>query len=196
MGRTFSSLLAALVIAATALPAAAADVVAEAQAFMREYQKVIQRGDRAALAALYDRNGAYIVGHGRKRFLTHPQIVELYAGPQWSHPATFAWNDLSFEPAGPDVVVVTGLFIWVNSPGDTPGPVSYTGLPVRRDGVLRIRLEDESAAPPRPPQPRPAPAPPKSQTVCRRSGHRFGEENGLNSKCPEQNPIQSDRILL
>ncbi len=161
MGRTFSSLLAALAIMATALPAAAADVVADAQAFMREYQKVIQRGDRPGLAALYDRSGAYFVGHGHKRFLTYPQIVELYAGPQWSHPAAFAWSDLSYEPAGPDAVVVAGLFIWVNSPGDTPGPVSYTGLLVRRDGVLRIRLEDESASPQRPPPP-PAPTPPKS----------------------------------
>lgn len=162
MARTFSSLLAALAIAATALPAAAADVVTEAQAFMREYQRVIQRGDRPALAALYDRGGAYFVGHGRKRFLTYPQIVELYAGPQWSHPAAFAWSDLSYEPAGPDAVVVTGLFVWVNSPGDMPGPVSYTGFLVRRDGELRIRLEDESASPPRPRPPPPAPTPPKS----------------------------------
>ena len=47
--------------------------------------------------------------------------------------------------SGADSVVVVGLFDWGTAAGRPPVTVSYTGLLVREDGVLRIRLEDESA---------------------------------------------------
>ena len=61
----------------------------------------------------------------------------------WGPPATFSWEDLSFEPAGPDAVVVVGRFLWEST------RFSYSALLVRQDGVLRIRMEDESQAPSR-----------------------------------------------
>lgn len=69
---------------------------------------------------------------------------------RWSPPASFEWRGLAYEPVGPDAVVVTGQFLWGEASG-APLTFSYTGLLVRRDGRLRIRLEDEDPAPPPPP---------------------------------------------
>lgn len=120
-------------------------VAAEAQAFMESYASDLRSGDRAAIAARYFRGGAWFVGNGEKRFLANAGIEAIYAGAEWSPPASFAWRDLSFEPLGADAVVVVGLFDWGAAEGQAPVTVSYTGLLLRQDGELRLRLEDESA---------------------------------------------------
>lgn len=123
-----------------------AAVVEEARAFMAAYARDLLAGNRAAVAARYDRNGAYFMGNGQKEFEPYDSIVARYQGPRWNPPASFEWRDLSFEPAGPDAVIVAGRFVWGRQ-GGTPLTLSYTGYLRRQDGVLRIRLEDESVDP-------------------------------------------------
>ena len=125
-------------------------IVAEARAFMASYAEALLAGDRAGIAGRYDRDGAYALGNGRKSFGTYARIVEQYASAQWQRPHAFEWRDLSFEPIGNDAVVVAGQFAWTRRDGTEPLIYSYTALLHRQDGVLRIRLEDESSAPPRP----------------------------------------------
>ncbi|HEV2818429.1 MAG TPA: hypothetical protein VGW40_14550 [Allosphingosinicella sp.] len=69
-------------------------------------------------------------------------------GRNGSGPARFEWRDLSYEPAGANAVVVAGLFLGATA-GGAARTYSYTAPLVRRDGALRIRLEDESGAPAR-----------------------------------------------
>ena len=145
--------------AATAAAARAADSVAESieatvaqiegEAFMLAYAAELSAGDRAAIAARYDRRGAWRLGNGAKSFEPWPAIRDFYAGPHWQPPASFEWRELSFEPAGPDSIVVAGLFRWGAAGGAEPRTYTYTALLVRQDGELRIRLEDESGAPQR-----------------------------------------------
>jgi hypothetical protein len=134
-----------------------AGVVEEARAFMDAYARDLLAGNRAAIAARYDRRGAYMMGNGQKEFLPYDAIVARYQGPSWNPPASFEWRDLSFEPAGPDAVIVAGRFAWGRQ-GRAPMTLSYTGFLHRQDGVLRIRLEDESF------DPRTMPAPAQRDT--------------------------------
>jgi hypothetical protein len=134
--------------------AASATVVDEARTFMDAYARDLLAGDRTAIAARYDRTGAYFLGNGRKEFTTYDSVVAQYRGAAWNPPVSFEWRDLSFEPVGPDAVVVAGQFVWVAAAGAPPMTLSYTSLLRRQDGALRIRLEDESfdpaSLPPRP----------------------------------------------
>lgn len=131
--------------AAAAPPPAAAEapVVAEARAFMASYGAALLAGDRAGVAGRYHRGGSYVVGRGKSAFGPHSEVVAFYAGPNWQPPEAFAWNDLRYEALGRDAVVVTGTFTW-DPKGETPAAtIAYTGLLLREDGVLRIRLEHE-----------------------------------------------------
>lgn len=123
-------------------------MLTEARAFMRSYGAELRAGDRAAIARRYHRGGAWRVGNGEKSFDSWAEIEAFYVGGRWTPLAGFKWRDLSYEPLGADAVVVVGLFRW-NPQRRAPVTVSYTGLLVRQDGELRIRLEDESAAPAR-----------------------------------------------
>jgi len=136
--------LAAIGLALLAIPARAADIVTEAKAFMAAYAQDLAKGDRAALAARYDREGAHMIFAGQREFATHAQIAADYA-KTWQPPASFEWRDLTYEPAGPDAVVVTGGFLWGLKSGVMP--VAYTALLRRQDGALRIRLEHETPEP-------------------------------------------------
>jgi len=119
-------------------------VVVEARAFMASYAADLNEGRRVDIVRRYDRNGAYLLGNGRSRFETLSQILHSYQGTNWSPPWRFAWRDLSYEPAGQDAVVVAGQFLWTVRDGAEPMVFSYTAFLHRQDGVLRIRLEDES----------------------------------------------------
>jgi len=134
--------------------ASGAGVVEEARTFMDGYARDLLAGDRGAIAARYDRSGAYFLGSGHKEFTPHDSIVAQYRGASWSPPVSFTWRDLSFEPAGPDAVVVAGQFVWGAAAGAPLMTLSYTSLLHRQEGVLRIRVEDESfdpaTLPPRP----------------------------------------------
>jgi hypothetical protein len=114
---------------------------------MADYARALIAGDRAGIAARYDRNGAYAMGNGRKAFGPYTRIVAQYASAQWQPPHRFEWRDLSFEPIGNDAVVIAGQFAWTRREGAEPSIYSYTALLRRQDGVLRIRLEDESTRP-------------------------------------------------
>lgn len=137
-----------------AAASANATVVDEARSFMDAYARDLLAGDRTAIAARYDRSGAYLLGNGRKEFTAYDSVVAIYRSAAWSPPASFEWRDLSFEPVGPDAVVVAGQFVWVSGKGAPPMTLSYASLLRRQEGVLRIRLEDESvdpaSLPPRP----------------------------------------------
>lgn len=131
-------------------------IVAEARAFMDAYAHDLRTGDREAIAARYDRRGAYLMFNGSRDFAPWDSLAAQYR-TRWTAPAAFEWVDLIFEPAGPDGIVVNGHFLWTPRPGAEPMRLSYTGLLVRRDGELRIRLEDESMDGRTPPAPPPAP---------------------------------------
>jgi hypothetical protein len=120
-------------------------VVAEARAFMGGYARDLLAGDRAAVAARYDRSGAWIVRAGEARLLPHDALVQRYA-ERWTPPAAFEWRDLNFIPSGPDAVTVIGRFVWT-AEGQTSRLVSYHGQFVREDGELRILVEDETPVP-------------------------------------------------
>jgi hypothetical protein len=138
-------------------PASEAALVREARAFMDAYARDLRAGNRDGIVERYDPRGAYFVGQGRKELVPLDSIRANYHG-QWRPPSGFSWQDLSYEVAGPDAVVVAGLFVWSGSNGRS-ATYSYSGLLLRQGGRLRIRLEDESGAPPPRPAPAPAPAP-------------------------------------
>lgn len=142
-----------------AQPAAGGEaaLVREARAFMDAYARDLREGNREGIVGRYDPRGAYFVGHGRKELVPMDSIRAQYPG-RWRPPAGFEWQDLSYEMTGPDAVVVVGRFVWSVS-AERSLTFSYTGLLLRRDGRLRIRLEDESGAPPQRPAPTPAPPP-------------------------------------
>ena len=138
-----------LILLAAPLAAQPAEppVVAEARAFMAAYAQALQQGDRAGIAGRYDRTGAFHLGNGRKGFESYAAIQALYRGARWQPPYQFEWRDLSYEPVGPDAVVIAGQFLWTPRDGAAPLTYSYAALLRRQDGVLRIRLEDESTRP-------------------------------------------------
>lgn len=127
-------------------PAVAAALVRDAEAFMESYARDLLAGERDRIVERYDTRGAYMVGEGRKALVPIDSIRATYHG-RWRPPHSFEWQDLSYEVVGPDAVVVTGRFLWgLNA--ERQLHYSYTGLLVRQDGRLRIRLEDESGTPP------------------------------------------------
>jgi hypothetical protein len=142
--------------AAQPLPSSAvaeAPIVAEARTFMDRYAEDLRRGERGAVAERYDRQGAWHVSPGAASFESWAQIETRYLR-RWQPPASFEWQDLSFEAAGPDAVVVAGRFLWWPLKAATRDPLvfGYSALLVRRGGKLRIRLEHESAAAAAPPR--------------------------------------------
>lgn len=137
-----------LAMAQEAAPApvqAEAPIVAEARALMDRYATALSNGDRAGIADLYSRDGAWIFWEGQGRYRTHDAIARRYA-EQWSPPAAFEWRDLIFVPTSPDTITVGGGFLWT-APGQPPQPAFYHGQFVREDGVLRIQIEHEGRVP-------------------------------------------------
>lgn len=142
--RSVVGLVLAGVLLAGAAQAQPPKVVAEAEAFMAAYGKDLAGGDRAAIAARYDRSGAFFLVNGGRQFKDHAEIVRRYAD-DWRPPASFTWRNLHFDAVGEDAVVVNGEFEWGVLDGATT--YTYTGFLRRQDGVLRIRLEDETPEP-------------------------------------------------
>ena len=128
---------------AATVQATEAPIVGEARAFMERYAGVLRAGDRAGIAALYDRRGAHLQGFGGDKWETHAQITAAYRD-KWSPPLAFEWHDLRYEALGPETVAVVGRFTWTPAQGN-PTVASYTAVLVRREGALRIRVEHESA---------------------------------------------------
>jgi hypothetical protein len=117
----------------------------DAREFMAGYADDLRHGRRLAIVDRYDRRGAYRVGEGEKNLESWELIRAAYM-TQWTPPARFAWRELSYEVVSVDSVIVVGLFDWGLADGRKL-TFSYTGLLVRIDGELRIRLEDESMSP-------------------------------------------------
>jgi len=138
----FRDMILAVLLAAAAQPPAEAPIVAEARAFMDGYARDLIAGDRAAIAGRYERRGAWRLGEGGGEFDSYARIVAGYAGPRWTAPRRFEWQDLRYRRAGTDAVQVTGRFAWTPADG-RPRPFSYSALLVREEDALRIRLEDE-----------------------------------------------------
>jgi hypothetical protein len=122
-------------------------MVAEAVAFMESYAGDLLAGNRTGIAERYDRQGAWLVGHGQANKKPYDSIAAQYAAASWQPPSAFAWKDLAYEPQGPNAIVVVGKFEWGAAPGAPPLVMSYSGLLQRQDGQWRIHLEDESADP-------------------------------------------------
>lgn len=115
---------------------------------MEGYAVDLLAHDVVAISNRYDRRGAYLLGHGAKTFEPFDSVRERYA-EGWQGPASFEWHDLSFEVLSSDAVVVAGRFSWALDDSVAPLSGSYTGLLVRQEDELRIRLEDESFDPAR-----------------------------------------------
>jgi len=117
----------------------------DAREFMAGYADDLRHGRRQAIVDRYDRRGAYRVGEGEKNLESWDLIRAAYM-TQWTPPARFAWRELSYEVVADDAVIVVGLFDWGLADGRKL-TFSYTGLLIRADGELKIRLEDESMSP-------------------------------------------------
>ncbi|MEO8192366.1 MAG: hypothetical protein ABI681_00855 [Gemmatimonadales bacterium] len=117
----------------------------EAREFMAGYAEDIRLGRRRAIADRYDKRGAYRVGEGEKVLEPKELILAAYL-TQWTPPVTFDWQNLSYETLSDDAIIVVGLFDWGLLDGRKLS-FSYTGLLVRQDDALRIRLEAESMSP-------------------------------------------------
>ena len=118
------------------------------RAFFDSYAEDLRGHNREAIADRYDRRGVYMVGNGRKSLEPFEHERDRYLN-NWTRPKSFVWKDISVEVLSKDAAVVTGLFEWQTAAGATFN-YSYTGLLIRQDGKWRIRLEDESTAPPKP----------------------------------------------
>jgi hypothetical protein len=117
----------------------------DAREFMFGYAEDLRNGRRQSIIDRYDRRGAFRVGEGEKNLESWELIRAVYM-TQWTPPSSFAWRDLTYEPAGNDAIIIVGLFDWGLADGRRL-TFSYTGFLVRQDGELRIRLEDESMSP-------------------------------------------------
>lgn len=115
--------------------------------FYDAYAEDLRGHKREAIVERYDRRGVYMAGNGRKSFETFETIKGRYL-KDWSGPKSFNWKDLSVEVISSDSAVVSALFEWQVDSGTT-FTYSYTGLLIKREGKWRIRLEDESTAPPK-----------------------------------------------
>lgn len=144
--RLSSLFLLAAVVSCATVPPRSASIEAEAREFMAGYARDLTAGDRAAIAARYDRRGAFLAGAGQKALASPDSIRARYQSAGWSAPARFDWRNLSYEAVGPDAVLVSGQFDWTTAAGQT-FPASYTALLVRDGGALRIRAEHEDVAP-------------------------------------------------
>ena len=110
---------------------------------MAEYARLLLAGDRTAIAALYDPDGALLVLNGQRIEASPAEIVQRYGAERWQPPASFQWRNLHFEAAGPEAVAVLGEFIW----GETNRPPvigTYHALLRRGERGLVIRIEDET----------------------------------------------------
>lgn len=147
---SLAGLLAAAVVAgcSPAAPATPAPLTeAEVSAFMRDYAADLRARNSEAVIARYDSAGVYMLGAGNKVFLPKDSLAAGYR-TGWKGPAFFEWVNLSYEMVGPSAAVVAGQFRWVEIGGKDTLHFSYTSLVRKTPTGLRIRLEDESPAPP------------------------------------------------
>ncbi len=122
---------------------------AEVEAFMRAYEADLRARNLEGVIARYDTSGAYILGNGAKAFVPFDSLARSYRGG-WTGPDHMAFQNLSYLPAGDSAMIVAGQFRWFQAGMRDTLLFSYVGLVHRTPSGLRIRLEDESYAPPAP----------------------------------------------
>jgi hypothetical protein len=118
-------------------------MLSEARTFMDGYGRDLAAGDRAAIAARYDRNGAYLIRNGRRELFSFDQIRGRYANPAWTPPQSFNWIGLVFDPIDPNVIVVSGRFACNCRAGGPTEIGSYLAVLRRQGRSFGIRVEDE-----------------------------------------------------
>lgn len=119
-----------------------ATMLSDAKSFMASYAEDLIAARRDAIVGRYDARGFYLLGEGRKTFVSHAELKKQYM-ERWRPPTAMAWRDLSYEVIGTEGVLVMGLMDWETSP-ESKTTFSYTGLLIYQDGVLKLRMEDES----------------------------------------------------
>jgi hypothetical protein len=122
----------------------------EIKEFFDSYAEDLRQHRREAIANRYDPRGYFRMGNGSKTLVSFDDVKNRYL-TKWTGPKSFEWKDISIEVLSPEAAVVVGLFDWQRDAGDKV-TFSYTGLLIKHSGKWRIRLEDESGAPPKPPQ--------------------------------------------
>lgn len=122
---------------------------AEVEVFMHDYEADLRARDREGIIARYDPSGAYLLGNGRKAFVPFDSLAASYRSG-WAGPDHVAFQNLSYLPAGHSAMLVAGQFRWFQVGMPDTLLFSYLSLVHRTPSGLRIRLEDESVAPPAP----------------------------------------------
>jgi hypothetical protein len=125
-----------------AVPESGVDMRREAEAFMKAYGDELRAYDRDAIIGRYHPQGVFMQGNGTNEFSTADKVRTFYR-TIWEGPEKFEFANLTYETLGPDAVAVIGVFRWT-APGKLEETYSYTGILMRLDGKLRIRLEHES----------------------------------------------------
>lgn len=121
----------------------------EVEAFMQGYEADLRNRNREGVIARYDAAGVVLLGNGAKTFMPFDSIAATYRA-SWTGPDFFAFDNLTYLPAGDSAMVVAGQFRWHDRSSADTMQFSYVSL-VRRTPIgLRISLEDESFAPVRP----------------------------------------------
>jgi hypothetical protein len=121
----------------------------EVEAFMQSYEADLRSHNREGVIARYDTAGTVLLGNGMKMAMPFDSIAAMYRAA-WNGPDYFAFDNLTYLPAGDSAMVVAGQFRWHDSSSVDTMQFSYVSLVRRTAGGLRISLEDESFAPRRP----------------------------------------------
>jgi hypothetical protein len=111
----------------------------DARAFMESYAQDLRDHDAEGVADRYHSSGAYFRGG----FMDKESIRQNYTSG-WQGPASFVWEDLSFEVLGPEAILVAGTGIWGLQDTTRFMQVLYASVLTGDDGDLRIRVEDET----------------------------------------------------
>ncbi|MGE0439656.1 MAG: hypothetical protein AB7L66_07260 [Gemmatimonadales bacterium] len=117
-----------------------------AEALYRAYGQAVATGPGEAVAAFYHPGGAVRVLNGTAQRLSRAALDSSYRSG-WSAPGYFSWTDLTFDPFGPDQVLVSGGFRWLPVGGRDTTAWIYAALLERTDSGLAIRFEHETLKP-------------------------------------------------
>jgi hypothetical protein len=122
----------------------------DVRAFYDVYETALMAHRRDTLAHFYYPQGATIVFNGERMQFTHAGVDSLYRG-EWEGPLFLAFDSLHWQPISPSHGIVTGGFRWLAP--EAPDTVEYVYLSVveRTATGPRIRVEHETALPPRQP---------------------------------------------
>ena len=112
------------------------DIVAEARAFMKDMADEMMRGESGSLASRYHPNGVKTFAKGVQGFKSWEEIQERFR--HWRPSTRVTWDNLVFEPTGPDSILVAGR-LRTREHG-ARNSYSLIMLLKRRDGELRIHF--------------------------------------------------------